>query len=76
MAYSPRRSGMLTPNLAFMTAAKNTVAGKINGKLADASDLIKQNAQVQIIMPKDRDGVDITGKTLSTKSKPLTMRWG
>ena len=39
--------------------AKNTVAGKINGKLADASDLIKQNAQVQIITPKDRDGVDI-----------------
>ena len=24
--------------------AKNTVAGKINGKLADASDLIEQNA--------------------------------
>ena len=39
--------------------AKNTVAGKINGKLADASDLIEQNAQVQIITPKDRDGVDI-----------------
>ena len=39
--------------------AKNTVAGKINGKLANASDLIEQNAQVQIITPKDRDGVDI-----------------
>ncbi|WP_107928930.1 threonine--tRNA ligase [Neisseria animaloris] len=39
--------------------AKATVAGKVNGKLVDACDLIKEDAQVQIITPKDPEGVEI-----------------
>jgi len=39
--------------------AKNTVAGKVNGKLVDASDLITEDATLQIITPKDEDGVHI-----------------
>ncbi|MBR9906756.1 MAG: threonine--tRNA ligase [Gammaproteobacteria bacterium] len=39
--------------------AKATVAGRINGELADACDLITEDASVQIITPKDDDGVHI-----------------
>jgi len=39
--------------------AKNTVAGKVNGKLVDASDLITEDATLQIITPKDDEGVEI-----------------
>lgn len=39
--------------------AKATVAGRINGELADACDLITDDASVQIITPKDDDGVHI-----------------
>lgn len=39
--------------------AKNTIAGKVNGQLRDASDLINDNATVQIITPKDDEGVEI-----------------
>ena len=39
--------------------AKATVAGKVNGKLVDACDQITQNATVQIITPKDPEGVEI-----------------
>ena len=39
--------------------AKATVAGKINGILRDASDPINQDAAVQIITPKDPEGVEI-----------------
>lgn len=39
--------------------AKNTVAGKVNGRLVDACELIEQDAQLQIITPKDQDGVEI-----------------
>ena len=39
--------------------AKATVAGKVNGKLIDASDPISQDASVQIITPKDKEGVEI-----------------
>ncbi|OTG89944.1 threonine--tRNA ligase [Acinetobacter sp. ANC 3813] len=39
--------------------AKNTVAGKVNGKLVDASDLITEDASLQIITPKDDEGVEI-----------------
>ncbi len=39
--------------------AKATVAGKVNGKLVDACDPITQNATVQIITPKDPEGVEI-----------------
>lgn len=38
---------------------KNTVAGKVNGRLMDASDLIEQDASLQIITPKDEEGVEI-----------------
>ena len=39
--------------------AKATVAGKVDGKLVDASDLIERDATLQIITPKDEDGVEI-----------------
>ncbi|NWK75497.1 threonine--tRNA ligase [Acinetobacter cumulans] len=39
--------------------AKNTVAGRVNGQLVDASDLITADASLQIITPKDEDGVHI-----------------
>ena len=39
--------------------AKNTVAGKVDGRLVDACDLIEQDAQLQIITPKDQQGVEI-----------------
>lgn len=39
--------------------AKATVAGKVNGKLVDASDPITTDATVQIITPKDDEGVEI-----------------
>ena len=39
--------------------AKATVAGRVNGKLVDACDLIDDDAELQIITPKDADGVDI-----------------
>jgi len=38
---------------------KATVAGRINGELADACDLITDDATVQIITPKDDDGLHI-----------------
>ena len=39
--------------------AKATVAGRVNGKLVDASDPITEDADVQIITPKDPEGVEI-----------------
>lgn len=39
--------------------AKATVAGKINGKLVDACDLIDSDATLQIITPKDQEGLEI-----------------
>ena len=39
--------------------AKMTVAGKIDGRLVDASDLIDHDARLQIITPKDAEGVEI-----------------
>ena len=39
--------------------AKATVAGKVNGKLVDASDPSSKDASVQIITPKDKEGVEI-----------------
>src|SRR5690554_154250 len=39
--------------------AKATVAGRINGELVDACELITDDASVQIITPKDDDGVHI-----------------
>lgn len=39
--------------------AKMTVAGKIDGQLVDASDLIDHDAKLQIITPKDDEGLEI-----------------
>ncbi|TRX73360.1 threonine--tRNA ligase [Pseudomonas mangiferae] len=39
--------------------AKATVAGKVDGKLVDACDLIEGDATLQIITPKDQEGVEI-----------------
>ncbi len=39
--------------------AKATVAGKVNGKLVDACDPITEDSNVQIITPKDKEGVEI-----------------
>ncbi|QEU02585.1 threonine--tRNA ligase [Pseudomonas oryzihabitans] len=39
--------------------AKATIAGRIDGQLRDASDLIEQDANLQIITAKDEDGLEI-----------------
>ena len=39
--------------------AKMTVAGKVDGKLVDASDVIDHSAKLQIITPRDQEGVEI-----------------
>ena len=39
--------------------AKATVAGRVNGHLVDACDPIVADANVEIVTPKDDDGVDI-----------------
>ena len=39
--------------------AKATVAGEVDGKLVDASDLIDHDARLRIITPKDDEGVEI-----------------
>lgn len=39
--------------------AKATIAGKVNGVLVDACDLISQDATLQIITAKDTEGVEI-----------------
>ena len=47
-------AGAIGPGL-----AKNTVAGKVDGKLVDASDVIDRSAKLQIITPRDQEGVEI-----------------
>jgi threonyl-tRNA synthetase len=39
--------------------AKATLAGKVDGKLVDASTLIDHDVSLQIVTAKDQDGVDI-----------------
>ncbi len=39
--------------------AKMTVAGKVDGRLVDASDIIDHDAKLQIITPRDEEGVEI-----------------
>ncbi|MDQ0024181.1 threonyl-tRNA synthetase [Variovorax paradoxus] len=39
--------------------AKMTLAGKVDGKLVDASDVIDRDAKLQIITPKDDEGLEI-----------------
>jgi threonyl-tRNA synthetase len=39
--------------------AKATIAGKVNGELVDAVDLIESDAQLQIITAKDEAGLEI-----------------
>ncbi|OHC31549.1 MAG: threonine--tRNA ligase [Pseudomonadales bacterium RIFCSPLOWO2_12_59_9] len=39
--------------------AKATLAGKVNGLLVDACDLIDSDATLQIITPKDQEGLEI-----------------
>ncbi|AVJ56034.1 threonine--tRNA ligase [Idiomarina sp. OT37-5b] len=39
--------------------AKATVAGRIDGELVDACDVIEHDAKVEIVTPKDDDGVHI-----------------
>jgi len=39
--------------------AKATVAGRVNGRLLDACDLISEDSTLQIITPKDQEGLEI-----------------
>src|SRR5690349_25066128 len=39
--------------------AKMTLAGKVDGRLVDASDLIDHDARLQIITPRDDEGLEI-----------------
>ncbi|WP_339437414.1 threonine--tRNA ligase [Pseudomonas sp. EL_65y_Pfl1_R32] len=39
--------------------ARSTLAGRVDGRLVDACDVIDHDAKLQIITPKDEDGLDI-----------------
>ncbi|MFQ3231866.1 MAG: threonyl-tRNA synthetase [Reinekea sp.] len=39
--------------------ARNTLAGRINGERVDACDMVTEDADIQIITPKDDDGLEI-----------------
>jgi threonyl-tRNA synthetase len=39
--------------------AKATVAGRINGKLVDACELVSEDAKIEIVTPKDDAGLEI-----------------
>ena len=39
--------------------ARNTLAGKVDGRLVDACDPISQDATLQIITPRDEEGLEI-----------------
>ena len=39
--------------------AKMTLAGKVDGRLVDASDIIDHSAKLQIITPRDEEGLEI-----------------
>ena len=39
--------------------ARSCVAGRVNGVLHDACDVVEEDAQVEILTPRDRDGIDI-----------------
>ena len=39
--------------------AKSTLAGRVNGRLCDACDPIEQDAELQIITPRDEAGLEI-----------------
>ena len=39
--------------------AKATVAGRVNGELKDASDLIEENSSLEIIRAQDQEGLEI-----------------
>ncbi|WP_115718726.1 threonine--tRNA ligase [Gallaecimonas mangrovi] len=39
--------------------AKATIAGRVNGELMDASDIIENDAKLSIITAKDQDGLEI-----------------
>lgn len=39
--------------------ARATVAGRVDGRLVDACELVSEDARVEIVTPKDPDGVDI-----------------
>ena len=48
--------------------AKATVAGEVDGRLVDASDVIGQDARLRIITPKDQEGVEIIRHSARTWS--------
>ena len=39
--------------------ARAAIAGKINGKLADTSDLIKDDSDLSIVTERDAEGLEI-----------------
>lgn len=39
--------------------ARNTLAGRINGSRVDACDMVTEDANIEIITPKDEDGLEI-----------------
>ena len=39
--------------------AKATIAGRVNGELKDACDLIEENASLEIIRAQDQEGLEI-----------------
>lgn len=48
-----------SPSRSAPASAKATVAGAVDGRLVDASDVIDHDATLRIITPKDEEGVEI-----------------
>ena len=44
--------------------AKACIAGRVNGELVDACDLIENDAQLSIITAKDEEGLEIIRHSL------------
>ena len=55
--------------------AKATVAGKINGKLVDASEAILEDSEVEIITAKDAEG-SIGGACTTSTTYTITIDSG
>ena len=59
--------------------AKATLAGKVNGKQVDACDLIETDATLQIITPKDEEGLEIIDEMRRNDEKVIFLvphGWG
>lgn len=56
--------------------AKACIAGRVNGELVDASDLIESDAQLAIITAKDAEGLEILRHSCAHLLGTLSSNFG